>query len=194
MKKLILTFGILATALVATPEAFAGFYVEPGITYESGDNTMDWPLVSDSTGKSKGLGFNVKLGYHANDVFFVGLDGSYSQPKFDSSAGYEADATSMTYGLVLGAQMPIVGLRLWGGYILGGELDPKENNGFDAKFSDARGPKLGVGFKVLMVSLNLEYMDLEYQKSSVETSGVSVDLNNLKNKVGIVSVSFPLTL
>ena len=198
MKKLAFIFGILVATLIATPEAFAGFYIEPGLTYEKGDNSIQWPApFSESSGESKGLGLNVKLGYHADDVFFVGFDGSYSQPKFEnSSVNYSADATSTTYGAIVGVQMPIVGLRLWGGYIFAGELNPKADGNFDVKFSSAKGPKLGVGFKVLMVSLNFEYMDLEYDKADAELAGaLSGELtDNLKNKVGVVSVSLPFTL
>ncbi len=79
---------------------------------------------------------------------------------------------------------------------LGGDLDPEESGGVDVKFSGAKGPKVGVGFKVLMVSLNLEYMDLKYDTSTLEEAGpVSGELDNkLENKVGLISVSMPLTL
>lgn len=188
---------LLGWALMAAMPAAAGFYIEPGITYEKGDNELEWPApLSSSTGTGQGLGFNLKLGYHANDIFFVGLDGSYSKPKFESSAAtdYSAEATSTLYGAVIGAQMPVAGLRIWGGYIFGGDLDPEEDGGVDVKFEGAKGPKVGVGIKILIVSVNLEYMDLEYGTSKLEEAGpVTGELGKFKNKVGLLSVSFPLT-
>jgi len=176
----------------------AGVFVEPGIFYEKGDNELNWPAPLDhSTGTTKGFGVNLKLGFHAANSFFMALDGSYSKPKFEHSANnYDADASSTLYGAVLGAQMPIIGLRLWAGYIFGGDLDPDESNGVDVKFEGAKGPKVGLGFRFLMVSINLEYMDLEYNDSILEKAGpVSGTLDNkLKNKVGLISLSMPLTL
>lgn len=188
---------LLGWAMMAAVPAYAGFYIEPGITFEKGDNELDWPApLSNSTGTTQGLGFNLKLGYHANDIFFLGLDGSYSKPKFENSAtDYSAESTSSLYGAVIGAQMPVAGLRIWGGYVFGGDLDPEEDGGVDVKFEGAKGPKIGVGLKILIVSVNLEYMDLEYGTSKLEKAGpVTGTLDSkLKNKVGLLSVSFPLT-
>ncbi|KYG65065.1 hypothetical protein AZI87_10840 [Bdellovibrio bacteriovorus] len=190
---LMLVLGFLVSA-----QSYAGFYIEPGITYEKGDNELEWPApLGDSTGNTKGLGVNLKLGYHYDSVFFMGLDGSYSQPKFEHSAtDYDADAKSSLYGVILGGQMPNIGLRIWGGYIFGGELDPEESGGVDVKFTGAKGPKVGLGFKIFMVSLNVEYMDLEYDDSEIEQAGpISGEIDNkLKNKLGLVSISLPLTL
>lgn len=189
----------LLTGFFIVSTSHAGFYVEPGVFYEKGDNQLDWPTpFSNSTGDTKGVGANIKMGFHSASAFFAGLEASYSNPKFTHSANnYDANATSSLYGGVIGAQMPLVGLRLWGGYVFGGELNPEESGGLDVKFRDARGPKVGVGFQVLMVSLNVEYMDLEYQNTEIEKAGpfgqATLD-NKLKNKVGVVSVSLPLTL
>lgn len=198
MRRLGIGLALICSIFISTHAQAAGFYVEPGITYEKGDNELEWPApLSDSTGNTKGLGVNLKLGFHAADSFFMGIDGSYSKPRFEQSAtDYDADATSALYGVVLGAQMPVIGLRLWAGYIFGGDLDPEESGDIDVKFEDAKGPKVGLGFKILMVSLNIEYMDLEYNDSILEEPGsISGTLDNkLKNKVGLVSISMPLTL
>jgi hypothetical protein len=174
-----------------------GFYLEPSITYESGENELEWPSPLDnSTGTSKGLGVDLKLGMHWGDVVFLGVDGSFSKTKFEQSANdYDADATSSTYGAIIGAQMPVLGLRIWGGYVFGGDLDPEESNGVDVKFEGAHGLKVGLGFKIFFVSLNVEYMDLEYTDSILEKAGpVTGTLDNdLKNKVGLVSLSMPFT-
>lgn len=185
------------TFLVASP-AMANFYVEPSITYQKADNEVKWPSpLNSSTGDSKGFGFGLKLGFHINDVFFAGLDGHYSKPKFTNSAtDYDATATETHYGAVIGAQMPVAGLRLWGGYVFGGELDPEKSGAVDVKFKDAKGPKIGVGFKVMMVSLNVEYAELEYDKSVLQEVGpISGSFDSkLTNKMGMISVSMPLTL
>ncbi len=119
--KYILSVLIMAAGVLLSAESLAGFYIEPGITYEKGDNKLEWPSpLSDSTGTTKGLGVDVKLGFHVDDVFFVGGEAAYSKPRFEQSAtDYAADATSILYGVVVGAQMPIVGLRIWAGYLLG---------------------------------------------------------------------------
>lgn len=189
---------IFASILLLSLNSFAGFYIEPGITYEKGDNTLDWPApLSSSTGTTQGLGLDLKLGFDIASIFFAGVDASYSKPQFKNSANdYDASAISQTLGLIVGAQMPIVGLRIWGGYIFDGSLDPDQDGNIDVKFSGATGPKIGVGFKLFIVSANIEYMDLSYKTSTLENAGpISGTLDSeLKSKVGLISVSMPFTL
>lgn len=92
--------------------------------------------------------------------------------------------------------MPIVGFRLWLGYIFDGELNPDGSGGVDVKFKQARGGEVGIGFKIFMLSMNLEYMDLEYNDTVLEQAGpVSGTIDQkLKSKLGIFSISMPLTL
>ncbi|MGZ3771339.1 MAG: outer membrane beta-barrel protein [Bdellovibrio sp.] len=192
--------GLLAviSVIFISNSSHAGFYIEPGLVYESGDNKLTWPApLAESTGTTKGMGVNLKLGFHAASVFFMALDGTYTQPRFKQSVNnYEADAKSTLYGLTLGAQMPVIGIRLWAGYIFGGDLDPEESNGVDLKFQEAKGPKVGVGIRLFMLSLNVEYADLEYNKSILEKAGpITGTLDNkLKNKIVFASFSMPLTL
>ncbi len=191
---------ILSVLLFLSTVANAGIYLEPGLTYERGDNTVDWPSpLTTSTGSSQGLGFNLKAGLAFADTVFAGADLSFSKPNFKNSAvNYDAAATSNLYGVVVGGQMPVVGLRLWGGYIFDGLLDPESSNGYNVKFSGASGYKLGLGFHILMVSLNVEYLDLKYSTSTLEQAG-PITFNStfdgpLKNKNWVLSVSIPLTL
>ena len=150
-----------------------GFYLEPGLFYEKGDNKLDWPSpLGSSTGTTKGMGVDLKLGMHFTDMIFVAVDGTYSKPKFENSAPYDADATSTTYAGIIGVQTPLVGLRFWAGYVFGGTLDPEETNGYDVKFEEAKGYKVGAGIKIFFVAVNLEYMDLKYDKSTVEKSQI----------------------
>jgi hypothetical protein len=178
--------------------AHAGFYIEPGLTYESGSNTVNWPSpLTSAKGTSSGAGFNLKAGWDIADTLFYGVDGSYSKPSFNNSAnGYDAAATSNLLGVVVGAQIPIIGIRAWAGYILDGTLDPEASKGLDVKFTGANGLKLGVGFHLLLVSLNLEYADLKYKTSTIENSGgyafTSDFSDKMNNKLWIFSVSFPI--
>lgn len=177
-----------------------GLFVEPGLTYERGNTRTDWPLVSnDATGESNGVGLMGRLGFHVADIVFVGLDGRYSMPGFkDSSVNYDSDATQFNWGPVVGVQTPIVGLRVWGNYVAGGWLDPKASGSFDVKLEDAQGYRVGAGFRYLMLSLNLEYQNLTYNKLNVENAGGfnfgSFDSVKPKNESWIVSVSFPFDL
>jgi hypothetical protein len=91
-----------------------------------------------------------------------------------------------------------LGLRIWGSYIFDGILDPEPSNGYDVKFKEPKGIKAGVGIKILLISLNFEYADLQYNNSTLEqVAGVNVNTTmdeKLKNKLYIFSVSMPITL
>lgn len=194
MKTLQLFF-LVSLFLFSTKALAAGLYIEPGIFYEKGDNKIDWSApLSSSTGTTKGLGVDLKLGINWDSKVFLALDGSYARVKFENSAtDYSADADSTTYGAILGAQFPHLGFRGWVGYVFGGKLAPDASGSYKVKFEDPKGLKLGVGFKILIVSLNIEYLDLKYDTSTVEQPiGTTFD-NKLKNKIGRISVSFPLT-
>lgn len=176
-----------------------GFYVEPGVTYEfNSDSSLNLPSpLSNTSGSVEGLGASLKAGFHVSRIIFGGLDVRYSQPKFkDSSNNLETDSTSTNYGVLLGAQTGLYGIRAWGEYVFGGALDPKEDNGIDYKFEEANGWRLGAGIRVSMVSLNLEYQELKYDKTQASLAGVPVssDSSELSNKALIGSVSFPFDL
>lgn len=180
----------------------AGLFVEPMVTYQlESKTTTNWPTpFSDSTGSVKGFGLGARLGFHVADIVFLGVDGRYAMPQFkDSSVNYDADATVYNYAATVGIQTPVAGLRVWGSYIFGGELDPKASGNFDVKLTDATGYRIGAGFYVAMVSLNLEYQDLKYDKLNLQSLGsISTNTNvgnvSLQDKAWIASVSFPITL
>ena len=195
---LVLGFANSAAAQQSTTQS--GFYVEPGITYEMGEHTVDWPLLSDSTGKTQGLGLLLRGGFHINETFFAGLDGRYSVPTFkDSSVNYDANSKSMNYGPFVGVQMPDYGLRLWGTYVMGGYLDPEASGSLDVKVEEPKGLRVGAGYHIQSFSVNLEYEDLTYGKSILEqagsfTPGTTFDSVTLKNKTWILSATFPIEL
>lgn len=181
--------------------ADGGLFVEPGVTYQKLESETDWPApFSNSTGEVQGVGLMARLGLHASSVVFFAADARYAMPNFkDSSNNLDADAKEWDIGPSVGIQMPIVGLRVWGTYILASELDPKESNNFDLKFTDGQGWRIGAGFRVAIVSLNLEYQRIKYDKTTIQKIGpytpggepTNVDYDG---EGFIASVSFPLSL
>ncbi len=193
-----LILGLSSPALAQSP---SGIFLEPAITYELGDHTVNWPSpLSSSTGKTQGLGLGIRAGFHLNESFFLGVDGRYSTPTFkDSSVSYDANSKALNYGPVLGFQMPDLGLRIWGAYVLGGELNPEASGAWDVNLKNATGPRLGLGFRVQAFSINLEYENLKYGETVLEqagpfTPGTSYSDVKLENKTWLVSASFPIEL
>jgi hypothetical protein len=174
-----------------------GLFVEPFVTYEAGSKTeLDWPSpFQNSEGSSEGLGVGARIGGHVADIVFIAADLRYSKPQFkDSTNNMDVGADQYNYGATVGVQTPFAGIRVWGSYILGSELNPQEDNGVDAKFTDGKGYRVGAGIHLAMVSLNLEYQDLKYEKTTIENGGVfaGTELDtDLTNKSYILSVGFP---
>lgn len=191
-----LLISLFATSSYAVSSG--GFYVEPMVTYEGSSKTeLDWPSPFDnSTGSSEGLGVGARLGMHASEIVFLAADVRYSKPQFkDSTNGLDAAATQYNYGVTLGAQTPVLGIRVWGSYIIGSELNPDEDNGVDVNFTDGKGYRVGAGVHFAFVSVNLEYQDLKYDKTKIEGGGVfsGSELDtDLTNKSYILSVGFPI--
>jgi hypothetical protein len=192
-------------SLFIAPAAFAagdaGLFVEPGVTYSQYDSSIDYPApFSNSKGEVKGFGLMARLGFHISDVVFVAADARYSMPKFkDSTNNLDANAKQMDIGPVVGVQMPVVGLRVWGEYVAASQLDPDASNGFDYKFTDGKGYRIGAGFRVAIVSLNLEYQKIDYDKTTVQQLGgfatnTDTDMIHFNGEGWVASVSFPLEL
>jgi hemerythrin-like domain-containing protein len=178
-----------------------GLFVEPGFTYEAGDTSTNYPSpLSNSTGRLEGFGLSARLGFHINEVFFLAADFRYSMPQYkDSSVTYDAKAIATNWGPVVGLQMPNLGMRIWGTYILAGELNPEKSGAFDVKFQSATGYRVGAGFRIAALSLNLEYQQVKYGQTTLEQLGpfaVSSALSgvNPEIKSWIASISFPLQL
>lgn len=201
MKKLlVLLVGSFITTGVALAGNNAGLFFEPILTYEQGDSEINYPSpLSDSSGKIRGFGVGSRLGVHILESVFLGVDGRYSWPRFeDSSFDQKTDAKSWNYGPVLGLQMPTaIGLRVWAGYILDGEVDPKKDQGYNAKYRNGKGYRVGAGLKLGDTSLNLEYQNIRYDDTEVESNDNLIPAGNyggaeLENKAYVLSVSFPL--
>jgi hypothetical protein len=188
-----LKYAFVALLLSVPAISNAAFFFEPGVTYQSHDIKVMSGL-GDSSGTNKGLGVGLRLGTHFSDILFAGVDARYAMTKFeDSSANSTVDAKNMDLSPFIGVQMPIVGLRLWGAYTLWGEIDPDSSGGIDPKLSKASGLRLGAGFHILMVSLNLEYQDLKYDDVSAGTPLGTIDLDHATSKGVSLGVSFPLS-
>lgn len=178
-----------------------GLFLEPSLVYETGKGAIDFQSVAQPDGDVKGTGFGLRFGGHINDVFFLAADGSYSEPEFsdDSGANFSYDLKSWLAGITLGVQTPVVGLRAWGSYLPFGEieLDGRGSNDSNITYKDPRLWKIGLGFRVAVISLNLEYLTGDYTKMEVRNAGsmLSGTYNGDASRDSwLASISFPLAL
>jgi hypothetical protein len=181
-------------------EKKGGLFVEPMLTYERGEAEVDFPSpFGSSKSKVNGFGVGARLGIHVMESVFLGIDGRYSLPNYENNdTDIDSEATAYNYGPVIGIQMPTdIGLRVWAGYIMGGEMDVDKDQGTDLKFKEASGFRIGTGIKLASVSLNLEYQKITYDKTEVENPGLfsgSTNSVTQDNNSYILSVSFPISL
>ena len=180
-----------------------GLFVEPLLTFSREDasiKTSQLPAISDDTsGNTQGLGIGARLGVHASEMIFVGVDGRYARTKITDSAYGEADANGYNLAPTVGVQMPIAGLRVWAGYVVLGETNPEAGTkGFNVRFTEPQGPRVGLGVHLGPVSLNLEYQDLKYNKTKIESYGLisSTGESNVDydTRGYTASLSFPMEL
>ena len=199
--RVIASFGITLFAGLAKADSVAGIFIEPGVTLQKSELKTNFPSpFTSSSGDSNGLGLVGRAGIHLGEVLFLAADARYAQQRYsDSSNNLQANAEAYQIGPVAGMQTPLIGLRLWAGYILAAQLNPGESNGVDFKFKDGKGYLVGAGFHILMISLNVEYQDLTYNSVELEKLGpFSVNSNfggtTLADKSWILSVTFPFEL
>lgn len=171
-----------------------GLFLEPGLSYQLTESNVDYPGgTSNSSATSRGYGVVLRGGVHAMERFFVAADARYAMLKFNDNANnYSTNATSWDIAPVVGVQMADYGVRLYGGYILAGNLDPKGANGADLKFEDGTGWRVGAGLKLQAISVNIEWQRIHYGDSTLDNASVtSKDIEY--NADGLVaSVTFPL--
>lgn len=196
----ILGLGLGLAAQPASAVEGGGLFVEPMLTYEMGGGKIDWPTpFENSDGDINGVGLGARIGFHVMDTLFVAGDLRYSRPGFkDASNDIDSSAAAYNFGATVGAQTPVVGLRVWGSLLLGSGLDPDKSNNVDFKFTGGNGYRVGVGFYVAVVSVNLEFQHLNYN-TTVEEFGPfdvnqSFDDSDLTDNAYILSVSFPISL
>jgi hypothetical protein len=176
-----------------------GLLIEPSINLERSDTSVNYPNpLSKSTGLTQGFGLGARVAFQFKEVVFLGLDGRYSRTNYlDSSIHYDANATSYNWGPVIGMQMPLVGLRIWGSYIVGSEMNPERSGELNINFNQGTGYRVGAGVKFLMVSFNLELQQINYRNTNLESVGPFETNTNfssvsLINNSWIASISFPL--
>jgi hypothetical protein len=206
MKKFSLLLACILT-LVSTNvfaedgENNSGVFFEPGVSWSRLTGDLRYPnTLSNSEVKSEGPGAFARVGVHFWRVLFLAADGHYQRPTFtDSTNNIETKADVYNFSPVLGAQMPVAGLRVWAGYVFAGAADLHEVNGFDMKLSDPEGWRLGAGIKIYFTSLNFEYQDIEYNDIELQSRGrltLGSTFNNIsfREKGWLASLSFPLAL
>ncbi len=219
MRKLVLIFSILSGLSFAhsadetttqnvdgdvrAHRSTGGLFVEPMLIYsknEASIKTSQLPLLTgDSSGTISDAAIGARLGFHVAEVFILAADGRYGKSHFQDSLYASAEGSDYNYGVTAGVQTPLAGIQLFGTYILGGVFDPAAGaQNVDMKFTDARGYRVGAGIHILAVSLNLEYQDLTYNNSTIESFG-NVTVNQ-QSKVDAtqrgyaVSLGFPIEL
>lgn len=175
-----------------------GFYVEPAIFGSRHDADLKASNIgNDSEGTSNGFGADLKLGAHVGEMFFVAADGRYERSEFEGSALEDTDVTVWNVGPTLGLQAPYMGARVWGTYVVDGNYNPDSGaRAVDYNFTDPYGWRVGAGVRLSAVSLNLEYEDLTYRTTEVESigdlaagSGADADFSQ---RGYAVSLSFPV--
>lgn len=177
-----------------------GIFVEPFLTYERNDIDVDFPSpLSGTSDKIDGFGLGARLGFHIHDIMFIGLDGRYSKPQYESDVlNGKGDADAYNLGATFGVQTPLAGLRVWGTYIFDGMLNPDSIDSVNVKFSKFTGYRIGAGLYVASFSINLEYQDADYDKTTLEEVGVlspgDADRFKAKSSGYILSVSFPIAI
>ncbi len=180
-----------------------GAFLEPFLDYEATDTnirTSQLPIITDdASGTNDGFGIGGRLGGHIYEAVWLAADLRYSRTSLANSFYQSADTDNFNYGATLGVQTPWAGVRLWGTYLLGGFSDPAEGvSGLNLKFENFKGYRIGAGVHAATVSVNVEYHDAKYGKTSIQRIG-SLALRGDTNidtdaKGYTVSVGFPLEL
>lgn len=173
-----------------------GFYLEPFIFGSQSEGAIEASGLGaiDSTSDIREGGLGLRIGGHIGEVVLISADARYGRAGLSNSFYENADSDHYNYGLMLGAQTPWAGIRVWATRILGGEFNPNAGaNNLDVKFGGATGYRVGAGFHVAAVSLNLEYQDLSYGDTDVESPGTTTISNiDASQKGYTVSLGFPL--
>ncbi len=174
-----------------------GFFIEPMISMvrdESSIKTSQLPIITDDTsGTSEGYGLGLKLGGHISEIVLLGVDARYTKQRMKDSFYNAADTDAYNWGPTIGVQTPLYGIRVLGTYVVGGESNPAAGvQGLDLKFKEARGTRVGLGVHVAAVGISLEYQDLTYNSTDIESIGSL--LTDQPTKVDTVTRGYGLNL
>lgn len=181
-----------------------GLFIEPMIFASQEDTTIrtsQLPIITDDTsGTQRSAGIGLRFGGHVSEIFMLGVDGRYARARMEDSSYQTADSNVYNIAPTIGLQTPLAGIKLMGSYVVAGENDPGSGaQGIDLKFKEATGWRVGAGVHVLAVAVNLEYQNLTYNKTEVQSLGSLTALNGDYNfdaeTAGYtLSVSFPVEL
>ena len=180
----------------------AGLFVEPMLTWERGRGDVNFPSpINSAETEMDGFGVGARVGFHVMDSIFIAADGRYSLPTFkDDKLKQDVDAKAWTVGPTVGFQMPTpLGIRVWAGWIVAGEVDPDKGQNVKERFESGQGYRVGAGSKLAMVSLNAEFQKIKYDNTKLEEVGVftpnySRSDVEYENDSMVLSVSFPISI
>ncbi|NJM10356.1 MAG: hypothetical protein HC883_05740 [Bdellovibrionaceae bacterium] len=108
-----------------------GLFLEPGVTYQVTESSVDYSVGSlgNSSATTRGFGVVLRGGVHVYERFFVAADGRYAMLNYrDNGNNISTDARSWDLAPVLGLQMADYGVRIYGGYVLAGNLPSRLNS------------------------------------------------------------------
>ncbi len=175
-----------------------GPFIEPFLFGSQSEGAIEARGIGavDESSDIREAGIGFRLGGHINEVVFLAADARYGRAGFDESFYEDADTDHYNYGITLGAQTPWAGVRVWGTSILGGEFNPNAGaNDLDVKFGGANGYRVGAGLHIAAVSLNLEYQDMDYRTTDIESPGTTTVTGVDASQEGYsLSVGFPVEL
>jgi hypothetical protein len=180
-----------------------GLFAEPFLIYENNDvkiHTSQMPVINrDANGESNGFGVGARIGAHVKESAFVAGDIRYAKPKMGQSIYQNAQADEYNYGITAGAQTPFYGIRLWGTYVAGGQMNPEPGDqGLDLRFENLTGYRAGAGVYYKKLSVNLEYQRLTFDKTRVQSWGnatVNTAFNTDTTVNGyVLALGFPFLL
>lgn len=187
-------FGALTGGATASAQG-TGLFLEPGVTYQLTESEIDYGGgIANSTATTRGFGVVLRGGIHVWERFFVAADGRYALLDFqDNANNMSVNATSWDIAPVLGVQMADWGARLYGGYVLAGNLDPRSSGGMDTKFEQVTGWRLGIGLKLQQLGFNVEWQRLHYGDAQLERAGTATPADIKYNPDGLIaSLTFPI--
>lgn len=185
-----------ATAFADGESNGTGLFLEPGVTYQLNESNIDYKgtTPSSSNAVTRGFGLVGRAGIHVWERFFVAADARYSFLSFnDNASSYRTKGQEWNIAPVIGMQMKDYGVRLYGGYVLAGNLDLDGKKGTEIEFSEATGWRVGAGLKLQQVSVNIEWQHLHYGKAEGKSGGATSKSDVDYNPDGLVaSVTFPI--
>lgn len=195
MKALLFSFFILIGF-----SAHAGLMIEPYIGYNFGDFKYQTKGSSkEYSDTTTGSVFGGRLGYKML-IPWIAFDystGSGTRAADSSSSNSDRDQNYTNMAGVVGADLPIIGLRVFGGYGFSTAVTFKGvNGGKDNKYKGTF-TKAGLGYTIIpFVAINAEYIINKYTKYDNGTSEGDVDASftTLDHNTVLVSLSVPFSL